>query len=263
MSRRMFVVLGGLLGLLVLACSSSRPKVMSDTRMPSPQELMQRSSSKHVNTLRATGSITIESRDLAATASCEVRLKRPDSLFVKLSGPFGIGVAKALVTRNDFVFFNSYENKVFTGETSQKNLRLVLRFDASFDDVLDVLSGTVKFDQEMVSPEVSIDEQQYLLLFRRGDTTTRYWIDPEHFNVSKYQLLNSEGRLITEKTYAQFKEYDGVHVPRSIRVVQPMERQSLSMYYDTIELNGRDLDFALNIPEAAERIHLETSSEMK
>jgi len=266
MTCRPLMIVAGLLGLLFLACSASKPKTTLDTKALSPQELMRKAelNGASLKTLRAIGKITIESQEAAGSASCEVRLKRPDSLLIKLSGPFGIGVATALVTRSQFIFYNSYDNKVITGETSQRNLRLIFRYDAGFDDVLNILTGTVRFRQEEASPpEVSIDDDQYLLLFKKGGETARYWIDPERFTVLKYQFLNNAGKLVTEETYSRFKEYNGVYFPHLIRVLKPIERQALSIYYDTAELDRQGLDFGLTVPESAEKIHWETSNDMK
>jgi hypothetical protein len=117
----------------------------------------------------------------------------------------------------------------------------------------------MKLRQPSAYTEVSVVDDQYLLLAKFGDDTERYWIDPERLIITKYQLLNSAGRLIAEQSYSKFKEYDGRFFPHLVHVLRPLEKQALSLYYDSIEPNTKDLNFYFSIPENAQRLRWEGS----
>lgn len=209
-----------------------------------------------VTTLRARGTISIESRDFIGTGSITVSLKRPDSILIKVEGPFGIDIGTMLLTKERFLYYDSYSNRVITGATTNRNIRSLLRVDLGFMDVMDLLSGTTPIARQRVRPDsVSIDDDQLLLSFKDGSASTRFWIDPENFVVVRYELVGDQKEPILETRYKRFVRYDKVLLPRSISMLAYRQKHGLALHYDEIEVNNQTLDFSLTIPEKAKRIY--------
>jgi outer membrane lipoprotein-sorting protein len=246
--------------LILIAGCSPKKDIQVDTNTLTPTEIVRRveANAGELASLRATGNLSIESRELSNSASCEVRMKRHDSLLIKITGPFGIKVASAFVTRKGFTFYDVLQNKVISGKTTVANIRAFLKFESDFDDVLDLFSGIATFRRENATPlSYGTDDGNYLLTFQRGSDTAKYWIDPEYFVVTKYQILNGVGEVFTEAKYSKFKQYGHLYLPRSIQMVREKEEQSLALFYERHEPNKPDLDFTFTVPANAERIRWE------
>ena len=52
------------------------------------------------------GKFTIETPEIAQSASFFLNLQKPDSVMLRIEGPFGIEVGAAIVTRDEFLFYN-------------------------------------------------------------------------------------------------------------------------------------------------------------
>ena len=244
------------LGYLALSCAPKTSGI--DLTRTSPEEIIQRVERNNhgVVTFRASGTISIESREFVGTGSVTVSLKRPDSVLIKIEGPFGIDVGSMLLTRERFTYYDSYSNRVITGSTTNRNIRSLLRVDLDFAEVMEFLSGTSSISRQGTPPDsISADDDALLLIFKKGSTWAQYWVDPEKFVVARYELRESETESILETNYERFSRFDGVFFPRTISVIAHRQRRGLTLHYDEIEINKPHLDLSLTIPQKAKRIY--------
>jgi outer membrane biogenesis lipoprotein LolB len=246
------VVLGALF--LLYSCSPA-PRFILDTERVTYAQLVRNAQVNHQkkNSLHATGSISIESTDFTNSGNFTMNLKHPDSLLVRLRGPFGIAVGTVFLSRHDFVFYNGMANQAIVGEPRNDILRAFLRMDVGVDDVMDMFLGSSqRLFHEVRSPdEYRVDGDQYLLIFRSYDSVRRYWIDPAYRCVSRMVLSDTNDKPVYEERYDRFTETDGIVMARSIRVISHTERASFSISYNRMDLNARDLSFAYSIPNSA------------
>jgi len=211
---------------------------------------------QQVTTLQARGSISIESRDFTGMASITVSIRRPDSVLMKIEGPFGIDIGSMLFTKEQFIYYDSHANRLITGPATPKNIRSILKVDLTFADIMDVLSGATPLWRELHSPDsVSFDDDQLLFLFKKGSERAHYWIDPEKFVVVRYEIGADDSGLILGTYYKRFRQFDSVFVPRSISILAQRENRRLSLYYDDIEINRPELDFTFVVPPNAKRVN--------
>src|SRR5262245_1425485 len=73
-----------------------------------------------IRTLRGDGNITIESPEASNSGSFDVDLKKPDSLRIKLSGPFGIHIGTLMMSPQQYIFYNARENSATVGKPDQR-----------------------------------------------------------------------------------------------------------------------------------------------
>jgi outer membrane lipoprotein-sorting protein len=237
-------------------------------RTPSPLNLGNRSISysevqevtrKHhtyIHSMSGEGRISIETPEIAQSGSFILTLQKPDSILINLQGPFGIKVGSALVTRTEFFFYNSLENKLITGLSSTENLNRILHVQLSFDDLLNLFAGGTFLESDLHAPdETHVENDQFVLVFTSPKTSRRYWIDPTTLYIQKVQILDQSGKLTLEQTFSDFEDVNGFAMPYTIRVIQPKERQRLTFTYSEILVNTEKLHFTFTIPPNAERIH--------
>lgn len=213
---------------------------------------------ERVHSLKGTGRITVETPDVAQSGSFTLLFRKPDSLLVKLEGPFGIEVGSALLTRTEFLFYNSLQNKLISGPMNGKNLSRVLRVNMSFDELINLFTGGDFFSDDRSTPDsFTIEEEQLVLTYRHGDGSRHYWIDPVSLLILKVQHLDAEGKLFVEQRFSNYKEAEGTSVPYNVRVTQQKERRTVSISYSSVVVNTNAIQFTFNIPGSAERVHLQ------
>lgn len=241
---------------LVQSCSTNTT-ILSNRSISSDQvhEIVSANQIR-MQTAKGEGTISVETPTMAQSGSFALTLRRPDSLLVILRGPFGIKVGSALLTRKNFWFYSSLENRLFTGETSPENLFRVLHVNLSFDDLLNLFTGGVFQRADFGTPDqTDVEEAQYVLLYRNGDGTHKYYINPKNLLITKIQNLNDQGKLVFEQRFVNFQTIDSTQVPFNIRIIQPTERRMISVVYSDLELNSQDLEFTFSYPRNAERVH--------
>lgn len=209
----------------------------------------------YIQSLYGEGKISVETPTMAQSGSFTLFLRKPDSVLVKLQGPFGIKVGFALITRDEFLFYNSFENKLIRGAASEENIERFLHVRFSFDDMLNMLGGGTFFENDRRTPdEARIVEEQWTYLYKDHNVQRTYWIDPTTNLIGKIQQCDANGKLIFEERFSHFQSVNGTDIPFNIRLSQPRERQMLSVVYSDVALNTTDWRFDFSIPSSAEQI---------
>lgn len=257
MRRGILPVIGFLLTVLWFGCSPA-PRVTMDTERVSAAQLVRDVQLNHTKktSLRATGSLSIESRDFSNSGNFNLNLKHPDSLLVRLRGPFGINVGTVFLSQNDFMFYNGMANEAIIGEPDSDILRAFLRIDIGVNDLMDLFLGSsgALFNERRPPDEYTIDGDQYLLVYRSYDSIRRYWIDPYYVVISRVVHSSRDDRPLLEERYDRFTDSGGMIIPRSIRLISHQEQASFAVSYSRINLNASDLSFAYSIPGNAKVI---------
>jgi hypothetical protein len=257
MRRWVWVSIAAACAAIWFSCSPA-PRVVLDTDRVTPVQLVRDVQKNHMRktSIQARGSISIESRDFSNSGNFTMDMRHPDSLIVRLRGPFGINVGTVFLSHRDFVFYNSMANEVIIGEPRNDILRSFLRMDVGVHDIMDMFLGSSRqlFDEPRRPDEYTIDGDQYLLVFRSRDGIRRYWIDPYYKAVSRIMYSSADGKPLYEERYDRFTEIDGIVMARSIRVVSHQERASFSVSYTRVDLNTEDLSFSYSIPSSAKVI---------
>lgn len=248
------VILSLLSSFLAISCSPT-PYVIDFSRT-SPEEFVRRvqMNNHEVSTFRARGAVMMD--EVAGTGSITVSLKRPDSVLIRIEGPFGIDVGWMLLTTERFTFYDSHSNRAIFGKTTNRNIRALLQLDLTFAEVMDLLSGTTSLSRQILPPDSAvIDDDMVLVYYGSSSSTARYWIDPRNSVVVRYELWDDASKPILEARYDKFTRIENVLLPRSIRILARRLGRGLSLQYDEIEINRPEIDLSLTIPENARRIY--------
>ena len=148
--KRYLLYLSILVLLLIYACSGAGG---DDNLQKIPIKAIKErvnTNSNLIESLEAYGVISFDSPENSGTGNIEIKIKKPDTVYVKIEGPFGISIATALFTRKDFTYYNVQENKVITGPSSELNIGAVLRIKVSFDELINSFTGSFHFQDESV-----------------------------------------------------------------------------------------------------------------
>lgn len=240
------------------SCSGSEGKETEDIQskvfLLSPGELKQKinEQSLKLSSLDCEGDITIDSPEMNSAGSLTMSAFKPDSLFCRLDGPFGISIARFLITRNDFIYYNVRDNLVIKGESTPLNLGAILRIKLSFDDLLSGYTNSYFFnDTSSAGSEVSKEKENYTLKVKGASQTAGYWVNSKFFYVEKYEIYDSDGKTKLQILFSDFEKYDNVYFPSNVYITNPSEKQNLWISYGKKAFNKGRLKFKLGIPKSA------------
>ncbi len=247
-----------LLPLLVLAaCSGSSGSNDELDRIPVKdiKERINRNSGL-IETLEASGNIAFDSPEQSGTGWIEIRIKKPDTVFVRIEGPFGISIANALITRSDFIYYNAQENKAITGPSTDINIGAILRIKVSFDELISGFTGGFNFDNSPEdSSQAASENSFYVLQSDKSGGKQKFYVEPGRFTIQKYNYLDEKNTSLVEVNYSNYQEESVagsyVNFPGTIKIKNPTKKQSVYVDYINKEINKRDLSFKVKIPKSA------------
>ena len=255
-SRFSALTLSVSLAVVLLACSGTKGIDASGPLDPAAVIAAVEARNAEVRALTGEGTISVDTPELANTGNIEVRILKPDSMLLIITGPFGMSVAKGLVTSSDFTFYNGLENSVATGATTAKNLKNIIRIPIEFRDIVDIASGTMGFERRPVNviPTGAAMEGGYRLTYAGASESTTYDIDLEHSAVKRYLRKSAGGDIIEDVTFKDFRKKADLYLPTIITILRPGFSESISLVYERMSLNNPPLDFSIRIPKSATKI---------
>lgn len=243
----------------VLLCSCSGSQGSGEDLNPiSIKELKSRinQNSTLIETLEASGNISFDSPDNSGSGWLELRIKKPDTVYVKIEGPFGISIANALITRSDFIYYNVQENKVISGPSSDINIGAVLRIKVSFDDLINGFTGSfVLSENNDDSLNADVEKNNYLIKNPKSDATEKFYVEPVVFRLMKYNVVGSRNESLIEVDYSDYQEElvaaSKLYFPTNVKIRNPQKSQSVYIEYINKEINKKDLSFKMKVPKSA------------
>ena len=218
--------------------------------------------SKLIETLEASGNISFDSPENSGTGWMVVRIKKPDSVYVIIEGPFGISIANALITRKNFIYYNAQENKAIMGPTTDLNIGVILKIKVSFDDLINSFTGGFHFNDESAdSTDAESENSYYVLQVSNSQDKGKYYIEPAKFTIQKYNLIDANNTTKMEVNYSDYinESASGANVlfPNKIVIKNPVKSQTVYIEYSTRDINKTDLKFNIKIPKSAKVIKWE------
>lgn len=245
------------------SCSGAKENTVELKQIP-VKEIKDRVNKKFnlIESLEASGSISFDSPDESGSGSIDVKIKKPDTVYVNIEGPFGISVASALITRNNFSYYNAQENVAITGPTTENNINAILRIKVSFDELINSFAGSFYFTEDASdSIDAVSEENTYVLQTQSNAMKQRYMIEPVDYTINTYKVTDKGGNSLLEVNYLKFsKEFISgtmIDFPNQIEIKKPDKKQTVWIYYDTKTINKRNMHFKMKIPKSAKQVKWE------
>lgn len=210
---------------------------------------------RKIKNFEGVGIIKIESELYDNSANFRVIMKKPDSVYFTIMGPFGIELAQSLVTKDRYVFYDALENTAYTGEVNENVLREIFKIDLSFTDLLDAFVGSVNLTRNLYTQPDGYEVQgdKYVLTYKdmESGVTTEYKVDIRELGITNYTINAPDKSIDLEGKYSNFELIEGVAIPFEIDVTNKVENQRIIINYRNIVVNDRDLYVNFKIPDDA------------
>jgi hypothetical protein len=210
---------------------------------------------RKIKSFEGVGTIEIESDIYDNSASFRIVMLKPDSIYFTIMGPFGIELAQALVTEKEFIFYDVFENTVYSGNVNKDVLRNIFKVNLSFNNLIDAFVGSVNLTDNLYKQpnEYTVDNDKYVLTYINPteSTTTTYRVDIRELGITNYSLKASDGSLDLEGSYSSFEMLENVAVPFNIEVQNKVENQKVLITYKNIIANDKGIEIDFILPDDA------------
>lgn len=210
-----------------------------------------------LHTVKGIAQISVESPKMNFSAIASIAIKKPDSLMIKIKGPFNLGTAALFVDQSQFLIYNSFENSVYTGSPENLPWGRMLPIEIKADKLLQAFSGMPTLDY-YERDSVGFDHGQYTVLGFHKNQRIKYWIDARKFVVTAVHILGPQDQPLVMISYKQFETRGEVTLPKLIQLVHPQRKTRITILYENRKPNihlSAD-DFVIRIPDQAEWIKL-------
>jgi len=210
---------------------------------------------RKITNFEGTGTLEINSSQLDNSANFRIIMLKPDSIYLTIYGPFGIELAQALVTNENYIFYDALENTAFEGEVTDDILKEIFKINLSFSDLLDAFVGSVNLTENLYKQpdSYSVEGEKYVLTYSDSakGLTTIFKVDIRELGITDYLLSSQDGELNIEGSYSDFELVENVSVPFSIKIRNKLNEQQLKIDYRTIVANKKNLAIDFFIPDDA------------
>jgi hypothetical protein len=209
------------------------------------------------------------------SAPAYILLRRPDEIHLNILAPVTKTTILELLSRGDqFEVWVPRDNKVYTGRNSARGFELeengeALVFTARPVHILEaILPRPLMLHQPDLrisgTEEEDARAKYYVLTLLREtggveiQTLRRLKIERSEMAVVEDETFTEAGGVASIVDYSDLARFDGVVLPREIRIERPGDGYSLDLHFKDWRVNPNldDAAFVLNPPPAAERVIL-------
>jgi hypothetical protein len=239
--------------LLIYSCSAYNNASIVDKSIGGIKQNVNINANKLLS-LDAEGNLTIETKDMNNSGSFTLSIVKPDSLYLYLQGPLGISIAQILLTRKDFIYYNIRDNIVYKGPSSRKNIRIVMKVDMDFDEVMNAFSGKSFFkDTNSVNDSLVTEDNNYVITSpdSANKEIRKFWINSDNYYVTKFIKLNNVRKETLIIEYSDYYKTESIYFPNTINISKPLDKQYIWLNYTSKSFNNEKLDYKLKIPKSA------------
>ncbi len=213
--------------------------------------------SESINNISGKADIFIKTPKIGdAEGEIEVKAKKPDDFWFMISGSVAFISKDAFFghfNRKNFIYFNNIENYSIQGPTTDNNIGYVIRIKATFDDMMNGLTGTVRIavsDKDTLS--ISEDNNYYYLKAVSKEYNRQYWIRKSDYLVTQYEYYNAKKQKTLTMSFSDYFRSGESSYAKKIIIKRGSEELRLS--FKTYQTNVGYLDFKVDVPYDAKKI---------
>ena len=253
LDKFLFAVL--ILFFLLEGCVPSKPteeaEILSSERLINKLEVNRRK----IKNFEGVGTFDIQSEEFNDGATFQVIMQKPDSIYFSVLGPFGIELAQALVTKDNYIFYDVLHNTAYRGNVNDDILQNIFKIDLSFSDLLDAFVGSVNLTSNLYKEpsNYSIEGENYVLTYldKERQLTWVYRVDIRELGITNFTLKSQNNQINIEGDYSNFELIDNVAFPFKIEVMNKVKNQKITINYKNISINDKRLRVNFELPDDA------------
>jgi len=224
------------LALFLSACTS--PKLTLDTEKVSFNELLDfiQTGEDGLKTLKASCRISVDSEEF--------------------SGNFFANVYSLFIGKKRFIFYNQMTNKFYNGSVKEFENKNLFQFPLKMKELINIFAAKENLPSMKIE-DYKIDNGLYFINATNRNDRYNIWVDNSAGRIVELSL-SRDNQIVLTHEYGEFVTAGKSYFPRKIKMVRPVEKQSVSIYYTNLSIN-EEIDrenFIINIADNAEQMLL-------
>jgi len=243
---------------LIDGCVPSKPT--EDVELLPSERLINKleANRRKIKNLEGIGVFEIESEQFNNSANFQIIMQKPDSIYFTVLGPFGIELAQALVTKDNYIFYDALQNTAYRGSVDDDILKNIFKVNLSFNDLLDAFIGSVNLTPNLYKQPsgYSIEGEHYVLTYedKENELTSVYKVDIRQLGITNYNLISYDEQINLEGKYSKFELIENVAIPFNIEITNKVQNQKVTITYKNIIANAKGVKVKFELPGDAEII---------
>jgi hypothetical protein len=188
------------------------------------------------------GNFFIRKAEITVTTSkgmdrftASVRFRKPDSVLINVRSKIGIEVARALLTKDTVLLNDKVNKKLMAGNTRQLEKKYGVNPSVLFALFGDFIIGE-KDQKRLIKCQNGFYRDSFIINDRKVD----YTVDCKRRKITGAYF---EGSLTTGNInliYRNFKNMDGILVPREIDLTEDLSEITINVIIDNVEIGWRE-----------------------
>ncbi len=200
-----------------------------------------------INSMRASGTIAVESPSFSNSGSIDVSLRAPDSIRIKITGPFGIPMGSLFAAHGHYEMYNAIENIVQTGTINPDSALPLPGVTLKFGDAYAFLKGEPPELAALCSRGIPDSNANEISVQDGNKRTVECLLDGARIRGAR--IIQSSGDELDE-LFSGYAVVDSVNFPKKL-TAKSATKGTISIRYDDVSLNTQDVDFLMPSPAGA------------
>ena len=250
------IYLGAILGLLLMACGSSKTITGSATanKKVSTKQLIKTINANKTDFKTLVGKLKIETiqGDNSKSFGVSLRWEKDKTIWISK-----LGIVKALITPTRVAFYNKLDNSYFDGDFAY--LSKIVGTELDFNKLQNILLGETVFDLDEKTYSSSVADNSYILMPKQQQALFEifFLMNPKHFKANSQQITQEKEKRILQIDYLDYQKVEKLVIPQNIKVlaVEAESEIQINLELKSLDLN-RKLKFPFKIPSGFDEIKL-------
>jgi|GEM_PF-1607217 len=185
--------------------------------------------------------LTIDSPEQSGRVGSRIAIKPEEQAEITLQSPFGGVVGRMTLSPELFMLYNRTGNLEYVGSPERPGLPGFPDLSGEEDHLLQILMGLVSPpDSRELKMNTPAESGQYIFTNHKNGRTAKYRIDPRIGRVTQYTVGTASASDSLVVTFSHFTRVDGIHFPKSIQVIQPLQKRMFSIFYHEIQIQRQE-----------------------
>ena len=209
--------------------------------------------SNQIDGIHSEGTIFVNTKTIdEQEGSIEVRAKKPGEFWFRIWGSM-IGISKDAFfvhfTRKKFLYYNNLNDYTIEGPTTDKNIGYIVKVKSTFDDILNVLTGTVYIPYALTDTlSMYDDNNNYYISINNKEYRRKYFVKKSDYSVSKYEYYTNRNQVEMSLAFGNYTRVGEASYSKLVEVKRPLNGETFRITNTLYQMNQGYLDFNIYVP---------------
>jgi hypothetical protein len=167
--------------------------------------------------------------DMNQSFTANITIHGLDSMSVQVFGPFGISIGRLYSDKDEFIFYNTFENNIVKGTPSSDNLKKVSGLELNFEDLVRILRLSAPSEINGFNLKEDLDKDGKLLFYKNESYPEFILFSSISSQILQYQRKNLNNENLMNINFSQFQDFEIGKKPSETIIELPQSNGSITI----------------------------------